>query len=193
VKDSEPDYKKFNKENQIIELTVSEIISEVKKYNCKNIVLTGGEPMVQQKDLIGLISEMKNADPEYFFEIETNGTIKPNDEFEKLIDQYNVSPKLENSAVKKDEREKPEVLSFFSGNMKSNFKFVISKKEDSNEILSIVEKYDISPEKVFLMPEGTTKKDLIQKRKELIELCKKYSFNFTDRLHIHVFGNKRGV
>jgi 7-carboxy-7-deazaguanine synthase len=43
------------------------------------------------------------------------------------------------------------------------------------------------------MPEGITEKDLSEKRLTVVELCKEHKYNYTDRLHITLWGNKRGV
>lgn len=70
------------------EYNIEEILNELKKYPCKNIVLTGGEPMLQLDH--DLIIALKTEN--YILQIETNGTI---DDYEilRLIDFITVSPK----------------------------------------------------------------------------------------------------
>ena len=193
IKDKKPTYKKFKFEEMIIEKPISFIQDAIEKIQCRNIVLTGGEPMLQQVNLAELMRKMKYVDQEYFFEVETNGTIIPNENFDRIIDQYNVSPKLENSNNPKKLREKPKVYQFFSNHPKAIFKFVISGKKDLKEVLELVEKYDLNQDKVYLMAEGTSSVKLREKQVWLVEICKKHSFNFTDRLHIHLYGEKKGV
>jgi hypothetical protein len=48
-------------------------------------------------------------------------------------------------------------------------------------------------EDVYLMPEGITEDDLRKKRLGVIEVCKEFKYNYTDRIHILVWGNKRGA
>jgi len=184
---------KFNREEYIIELSTSEIVEELKQYGCKNIVLTGGEPLMQQDDLIEVMKKLKQLDPAYSFEVETNGTLLPSEEFDKLITQYNVSPKLANSNNELKIREKPKPLNFFSTNNKAYFKFVISQQSDLDEVLTIIKKYKITSDRVYLMPEGTNASSLNNKQQWLVEICKSHGFNYTDRLHIHIYGSKRGV
>ncbi|AXG69888.1 7-carboxy-7-deazaguanine synthase [Kordia sp. SMS9] len=193
VKDADPTYRKFKMEEMIVSLTLEEIYVEVAKTGCKNIVLTGGEPMMQLEELSALIKFFNTKAADYFFEIETNGTILPDATFEALIDQYNVSPKLENSNNPKKLREKPAVYSYFATNEKAVFKFVISSENDLTEVLEICNTYKIPNQKVYLMPEGTNPEALQQKQQWLIEVCKKYQFHYTDRLHVHIYGDKRGV
>lgn len=193
VKDTEPSYTKYKMDEMIISLSLEEIYDEIAKTGCKNIVLTGGEPMMQLDELASLIEFFNTKAEDYFFEIETNGTIMPNEKFEALIHQYNVSPKLANSNNSKKLREKPEVYRYFTDNPKAVFKFVISSEKDLTEVLTICKDYKISNKKVYLMPEGTNPEMLQKKQQWLIEICKKHQFNYTDRLHVHIYGDKRGV
>lgn len=60
------------KKNSGIDMTIPEILDKVKKYNCKNITLTGGEPLIHN-NVDKLIDELiKNG---YKVNIETNGAV----------------------------------------------------------------------------------------------------------------------
>ena len=193
LRDKEPDYSKYDKADFIIELSPPEVRELVLSFHCKNVILTGGEPLLQQIELIDLMQLLQNADSGFRFEVETNGTLLPKPEFDKLVHQYNVCPKLQNAGMGQKKRERPAVFDFFSKNEKAVFKFVVATKEDVEEILTLVSKHGLCPEKIYLMPEGISSENLRQKQIWLVEICKKYNFNFTDRLHIHLFGAKRGV
>ncbi len=193
VKDADPAYQKFRMEEQIVEMTEEEIAAEVLKYPCKNLVLTGGEPLMQQLEWMALMKILWESDNDYFFEVETNGTIKPIPLFNMYIDQYNVSPKLANSHNKESLRLKPEALAYFAESPKSIFKFVLNKEEDFTEVQALIHTYQLAPNRIYLMPEGTSPADLTTKQQWLVELCKQYGFNYTDRLHVHIYGAKRGV
>lgn len=192
-RDSQPGYQKFRKEDQIIELTPAEIVSEVSQYPSRNIVLTGGEPMLHQDDWIQIIDGLRAIDSSYTVEIETNGTLLPEPELDARLTQYNVSPKLTNSANPDHLRERPEVLKFYAANPKAYFKFVISQEADLAEVLALQERYAIPSRRIYLMPCGTSVADLNARQMLLVETCQRYGFNFTDRLHIRLFGEKRGV
>lgn len=161
-------------------MTTKEIIKEIKKFPTKNLVITGGEPLLQQSAIIELLSELK----EYFVEMETSGSLKSH--LDKYINQYNCSPKLSNSKNRKTEFEKLPIE-------KTYYKFVVDKKNDIKEIKDFLKRHDIKKEKVLLMPQGITKKDITDKSKWLAEICKKENLRFSPRLHINIWGNKRKV
>src|SRR5271165_2058052 len=112
---------KFDPKKETTMLTPIEIFDQVKNLSpeTKAIILSGGEPMLQQKNLIPLLTLLKNNG--YWIEVETNGTIEPKDDFITLIDQFNCSPKLTNSGpdnpLKK--REKADALTKISSLDKS--------------------------------------------------------------------------
>lgn len=191
--DKLPSYRKFKPTESIMQLTIEQVITEIQQYSCQNLVFTGGEPLIQQKKLIPLLVKLKTLNPSYHIEFETNGTISPKSELDQLVNQYNVSLKLQNSKVNPKERLKTQAIEFFAQSSKSNFKFVVDTPQDIDEVLEIIQKYAISPEKVYLMPQGTNPQILKEKQLWLVEICKKYLFNYTDRLHILIYGDKRGV
>ncbi|MEJ2006156.1 MAG: 7-carboxy-7-deazaguanine synthase QueE, partial [Cyclobacteriaceae bacterium] len=86
-----------------------------------------------------------------------------------------------------------EPLRFFAQSPKSNFKFVIGSPEDLDEVKALIYNHSIPPEKVILMPLGTTTEALDEREKWLAELCRDNGFGFSDRMHIRLFGNRRGV
>ncbi|MGQ8335455.1 7-carboxy-7-deazaguanine synthase QueE [Sunxiuqinia sp. A32] len=183
----------YTKSEFQISLQVQSIVDLIKSCRCKNIVITGGEPMVQHKQLKSLFKSLKTSSPDSHIEIETNGTIIPPKDFDEFVDQYNVSIKLANSGVNLERRIVNNAISFYSDTNKSNFKFVIDQQSDLDEVLSLAEKYKISSDRIYLMSQGISRDQLISKQLWLVEICKKYGFNYTDRLHIHIFGRKRGV
>lgn len=191
--DQRAGYKKYDKSEWIIDLPVENVVSQITRFKCQNVVLTGGEPLMHQKELIDLMSRLRSIDPNYWFEIETNCTLAPTQAFDELINQYNVSPKLSNSGNAQKLREKSGVYRHFAQNDKAVFKYVIDEQGDLEEVLSLIEKYQIDPNSIYLMPQGTSPDQLTSKQQWLIEVCKRHNFNYSDRLHIHIYGEKRGV
>ena len=191
--DSKPGYRKFDKKAWIAECAIEEVAATVAAFPSRNVILTGGEPMLQQPGLVNLMLALRQFHPDYRFEVETNGTLLPIPDFDAAIDQYNVSPKLENSNNTRKLREKPAVYPFFANNSKAHFKFVVAEKADLDEVLELVARYHIPPEKVWLMPEGFSRQMLAKRRPWLVEICKNNGFRYTDRLHVQIWGSKKGV
>jgi 7-carboxy-7-deazaguanine synthase len=191
--DARPGYRKYRRED-VMELVSDEgILSILRDIPCRNLIFTGGEPLVQQKDLRSLFRLLKETDPGYHIEFETNGTLEPLPAIDALTDQYNVSVKLANSHVAREDRINPEAIRFFAASPKANFKFVVDSQDDLAEVQELVSEYNIRPEVVYLMPQGTTVAQLREKGAWVAEICKQYNYNYTDRLHIHIWGDKRGV
>jgi 7-carboxy-7-deazaguanine synthase len=193
IRDFEPGYEKYDKASEIIEMIPSGIAQRVKALRAKNVVLTGGEPLLQQEAFVELMRILRETDKDYTFEVETNGTIVPSLDFDSIISQYNVSPKLTNSDNPTNTRIRDEALLSFAQSPKAWFKFVCGSPIDIDEVVEIVTKYGIKPTRVFLMPQGTTSELIRRTSQALVERCIEKGFNFTDRLHIHLFKNKRGT
>jgi len=161
--------------------TIKKIIREIKKYPCRHLVITGGEPLLQQDKLKILLSKLKG----YTAEIETNGSLPI--KISRLIEQINCSPKLKNSGNPTYSlRVKPT-------NKKVLYKFVVQKGENLKEINAFIRKYKIPKKKVYLMPEGISRDAILKRSTWLIEICKKEGYNFSPRLHIMLYNNKRAV
>ncbi|MCB9307936.1 MAG: 7-carboxy-7-deazaguanine synthase QueE [Lewinellaceae bacterium] len=191
--DRKPGYRKFDRKKWIADCMIAEVAEAVRQFPCRNVIFTGGEPMLQQEGLTALAQTLRAADAGYRFEVETNGTLCPTPDFDACIDQYNVSPKLENSGNSRRLREKPAAMQFFAASQKANFKFVLSDAADLAEVTALAEKYGIRSEQIWLMPEGTTPGMLSKRRKWLVEICKERGYHYTDRLHIQIWGKKKGV
>lgn len=193
LRDAEPGYRKYQKASQLLDLSPRDVAGWVHRFAPRNVVLTGGEPLLQQEDLREVIRLLRQLDSQYRFEVETNGTLLPVPELSADIAQFNVSPKLSNSQQPIALREKPEALTWFAQQPGACFKFVCASGTDLGEVRSLVERYQIPPAQVFLMPQGTTEADLNARAGWLIEECQRHGFRYSDRLHIRLWGSRRGV
>jgi organic radical activating enzyme len=192
-KDGLPGYQKHCKEEAIIEMDAAEIALEVRKYRCRHVVLTGGEPLLQEEGLGQLIAELRKDGGDWFFEMETNGTRLPGDALMAEVGQFNVSPKLENSGVAANLREKPEVIRGLVECGKAWFKFVVEKEEDLAEVMALVERSRIPMNRVILMPEGRNVAEIDKVAPWLAERCRDLGVRMSDRLHVRLWGDRRGV
>lgn len=192
-KDALPGYAKHEKSDVTWETTPEEVAERVLSYGCHRTVITGGEPLLQETAFLEMIRGIRERDPEHVFEVETNGTRRPSDEFAEAVDQFNVSPKLANSRMPETLRVQPAALDFFAASPKAWFKFVVEDPEDLGEIEALVSARGIRRERVLLMPEGRTAAELDRHAVRLAEICRDSGFRFCDRLHVRLWGDKRGV
>ena len=180
-------------------MPVQEILKRISEWDGNHVVLTGGEPMIAP-DLSKLAGALKKQGKH--ITIETAGTIPPNG---IPCDLASISPKLSNSTppasrdpawAKKHEstRLQPEVISEWIRKYAFQLKFVVSSENDLVEIKSLLLKLPkITADRVLLMPEGIDTQTLASRSPWLVEICKREGFRFCPRLHIELFGHKRGT
>lgn len=185
----------FDKAENLIEMETEGVMEELADLwdiyeHPTIIVVSGGEPMMQQKDLLPLIEELNDYGNDVH--IETAGTIKPDNDFDENVTQYNVSPKLEHSGNRLGVRYKPDVLRWFGDNDRAWFKFVVQSVSDFEEIDKIVEECDILPTNVMVMPEGTTSEENIKTAKLIVDEAIKRGYGVSFRTHVLLWGDERG-
>lgn len=151
----------------------------------KRLVITGGEPLLQQDKLIKLLELL----PDWKVEIETNGTILPTSKFSHC--QFNCSPKLKNSGNDLKYRYKPDVLKHISKLENSWFKFVVITNDDLNEVRSIVNECLIPKQKVLIMPEGHTVLEVEQHKIDIFQKVNKLGWKLAIRNQLIWYGAKR--
>jgi len=181
------------------EMSVEEILKKLTEWNCNHVVLTGGEPMITP-DLTELATVLKKQ--KKHITIETAGTILPNG---IPCDLASISPKLSNSTpsperdpawAKKHEanRLQPDVISEWIRKYPFQLKFVVSSENDLAEIKDLLSRLPPVPlHQILLMPEGIDVKTLATRSPWLVDICKREGFRFCPRLHIELFGHKRGT
>ena len=184
------DWTTYNPKEQLAEMPREDVEQEILRYNRKYLVVTGGEPMVQQSRLMPLLEHLDNMG--FFIEVETNGTVVPDQRLLNLVDHWSVSPKLQNSGNPQSLREVPECYRLFASIIPSHFKYVIQSEDDFKEVQALADKYDLVPEKIVLMPEAQNREDLLDRSRWLVELCKAQGYMFSTRLHVLLWGNERG-
>lgn len=154
------------------------------------LVITGGEPLLQAPALARMIAALPRP---MHVEVETNGTVAPLPALDALINQYNVSPKLAHSGNSADLALLPERLAHWAAEPRAHLKFVIAAPKDVDQVVALQQQYSIPVERILLMPEGRDSATLRERSRWLAELCSKHAFSFTDRLHIHLYGDTRGT
>ena len=154
------------------------------------LVITGGEPLLQQRELACLIDLLAFRR----IEIETAGTIGASTQLRSFSHVwYSVSPKLANAGIPFIRRIKPEALHEFAFCPRAYFKFVVASVADLDEVMKICDMCSIPQGKVYLMPLGTGTRDLNASLKAWGPAAVEMGFNITTRLHVYLWGNRRGV
>ena len=176
------------KANQII-LSEADTAARIMALGGERLVITGGEPLLQGANLARMAVLLSG----HRIEIETNGTVVPHASLDQLVAQYNVSPKLKHSGNPAELALLSERLMAWSNEPKAQFKFVISAPEDLTEVLELQAIYAIPSERIQLMPEGTTSAAIRARTAWLAPLALDHGLGFSDRLHIHLYGDTRGT
>ncbi|MBV8553005.1 MAG: 7-carboxy-7-deazaguanine synthase QueE [Acidobacteriaceae bacterium] len=188
-------YTSWNPEGE--NLSLEQILETVQTFPASHAVVTGGEPMIAP-EIAPLTWALREAG--LHITIETAGTVYA----PVACDLMSISPKLSNStphdreggrwAAQHDRlRYQPDVLRRLTAEFPYQLKFVVSSPEDLKEIEAIRLALDAPRGSVVLMPEGT-QRDVLQNRSLwLAEICKNTGYRYSPRLHIDLWGDRRGV
>ncbi|MEM1133971.1 MAG: 7-carboxy-7-deazaguanine synthase QueE [Pseudomonadota bacterium] len=179
----------FNRKANQVTLNIADVAERISTLGMDRLVVTGGEPLLQAPALGELLETLDLM----MVEIETNGTTPVPPRLDIRIDQFNVSPKLAHSGNPADLALVDEQLSFYANDKRAFFKFVIAEPGDLDEVLALQRHYNIPKERIYLMPEGTDSVTLHLRGEWLVPLALEHGFSFSDRQHIHLFGDTRGT
>jgi 7-cyano-7-deazaguanosine (preQ0) biosynthesis protein QueE len=181
------DWDHYDPAAELAERSPGEVLGQLDGMRVDMVVVTGGEPLLQQRALAPLLEGIKARG--WRVEVETSGTIVSQLR-EGLVDQFNVSPKLANSGNAPDRRYRPDVLRSFAAAGNAIFKFVVAHDGELDEVAAIVDACDLAP--VWVMPEGTTANEVADRTAALAPAVVARGWNLTTRLHILVWGDRRG-
>ena len=166
------------------EMSIGEIIEEVRKYPCKSVSITGGEPLLQKGELLELVNQLKTLG--YWIQINTNGTIFSEEIF-KLVDFISMDCKCPSSRMKSNFEVLEKTKELFDS--KTQFKFILSNQEDYEYAKNIV--CILNASNIVFQPEWNSKKF----SRKLVDLIKRDSLNIRVILQQHkmIWGVKKGV
>lgn len=168
--------------------SVESVLDQLDAMSPERVIITGGEPMLQQRRLGPLLYGCDERG--WPIEIETNGTIIPDEHMVQLVRQWNVSPKLANSCIPFDKRIRAEALAALTATGRAVFKFVVTQPADLDEVGNLVDAYGL--ENVWIMPEGTDPMTMLERAQQLVDPVLAHGWNLTLRLHILLWGDQRG-
>ena len=180
------------------DLSVSEIMNRLSTWDCRHVVLTGGEPMLFA-EMIPLCNRLRSEN--YHITIETAGTLYLPVE----CDLMSISPKTSNSAPDvadhprwhrrhEHTRFAPHVIRQLSSEFHCQFKFVVDHADDLQEIEEYLRQFpDLTNNQIYLMPQGRSQEELKQTEAWLLPLCDNHGFNYCPRRQIEWFGAVKGT
>ena len=178
-------------------MSVADIVAEVRRHPAAHVVVTGGEPMLQPA-IVALTHLLHDAG--LHITMETAGTVWA----PAVCDLMSISPKLANSTPLEREggrwavvherlRQQPDVVRQLLAEYPYQLKFVVAAPADLEEVERLIDSVYADRSRVVLMPEGTDAATLSERGRWLVEICKERGYRFSPRLHVMLWGNRRGV
>ena len=177
------------------DMTIAAVCNEVAKYKTDFLVITGGEPMVNQHLPLLVTALAKQGK---HITLETSGVAYTPD---LPVDLMSISPKLSNSVPLNsklaDVHEKAmlnvKAIKQLIKHYQYQLKFVVDSPADIEEVDSILGRIGrVKKENILLMPQASDKKRLAEKSVMAAKLAIENGFSFSPRLHIMIWGNRKG-
>ena len=178
------------------DISVEDAVTAILAYNCPQVVITGGEPFMQAKELTRLCQQLGQQGQH--ITIETNGTL-----FEPVeADLLSISPKLANSNPDANNHHFPQhqrlrinqpVLRQFLDQYNCQLKFVVETERDLVEIQQLQQEMQIPSSTIVLMPQRITRDQIQAKQNWMVEICKQHGYRYSPRLQVDIWGDQRGI
>ncbi|MFL4909320.1 7-carboxy-7-deazaguanine synthase QueE [Streptomyces sp. MMS24-I2-30] len=182
------DWSRFDPRKESTKQTVADLVAWATSSPVELVVITGGEPLLQQARLVPLVEQLLAAGKRV--EFETNGTIAPVPGL--VVDgvRFNVSPKLSSFGMDEAKSVVPAALEAFVTSGRAAFKFVASSAADLDRISELTDTHRLAP--LWVMPEGTTAEAITATTRVLADTVAARRWHFTTRLHVLAFADARG-
>ncbi len=192
------DFEHYSFEDELSTVSVDELTDWLVEHAPGRVIWTGGEPLIQQKPLLSVLAALDRArsergQPLDFHEVETNGTVRPVPGLLARIDQWNVSPKLQGSGEPIERRIRPSVIRALLTSGRANFKFVLDDQRDEAEALDLFAALKLPRDRVAFMPAASDVEQLRTRSPWVAAAALRARVRFSGRLHLELFGGKRGT
>ncbi len=184
------DFDRFDYDSEVRLASVDAVVRELGELSDQRLVITGGEPMLQQDALAALLARLPSELP---VEVETNGTLAPSAALAARVNQWNVSPKLSNSGEPLKRRLRSPALAALSETGRAFLKLVIVSESDLEEADALMRELAWPKQRVLLMPEATSPTELAERSAWVAEACRVRGVRFSTRLHVALWGGRRGT
>jgi len=150
------------------------------------LVVTGGEPL-ESPALVPLLE--RGLERWEWVEVETSGLLPPPLSHGRL--RWSVSPKLPRATP--DWERTWRHVAAWRAEPNATFKLVVGDPPDDADALRLLAAHDVPAGRVMLMPEGCTDDGLRRRARALAEVCQRHGFRLSPRLHVWLWGARRGA
>jgi 7-carboxy-7-deazaguanine synthase len=182
------DARRFELSRESERMSAVEVLRRIRLIGAPLLVVTGGEPLLQQDRLPAVLRGCRRDG--CTVEVETNGTVMPAHGLVRLVTRLNVSPKLANSGVPEARRIRPEVLTGLRETGRAVFKFVVQGVDDLEEVAALEAEHGLAP--IWVMPCGRTTEEVTSVMRAVAQQVLQRGWNLTSRLHVLLWGDVRG-
>jgi len=166
----------------------TELATRLGAMPCRRLVITGGEPLLHTAAIDVLLDLLDG----WTIELETNGTLVGSPKIRERC-QLNISPKLPSSGNLPSLMHRPDVLRSLAVARNAWFKFVVADRADFAAMEELISACELPPARVIVMPEGRSQAELTRHALEIVDLVKERGYRLLPRLHVMLWGDKRGV
>lgn len=184
------DFDRYDYEREVRQASVEDVAEQFRSAPSQHIVVTGGEPLLQQRALEQVFSRVP---AELFIEIETNGTLSPLPSLAARVNQWNVSPKLASAGDSEALRLRPHALHALRDTGRAYLKLVVASEQDRDEAEALRKRFEWPRERTLLMPEAATPLELSERSPAVAAWSQSLSLRFSTRLHLALWGGRRGT
>jgi 7-carboxy-7-deazaguanine synthase len=184
------DFEHFDYEREVREASLQSVVQQLCEAPAGHVVVTGGEPLLQQR---ALTKVFERVPAELFIEIETNGTRVPLPSLLARVNQWNVSPKLSSAGDSEALRIRPDALVALRDSGRAYLKLVVKTEQDRDEAEALRERFGFARDRTLLMPEASTPEELQARSPEVASWSQALNVRFSSRLHVTLWGGRRGT
>jgi 7-carboxy-7-deazaguanine synthase len=169
------------------QITVAALLDEALELGpAPLLVVTGGEPLESPAAAALLERALERWER---VEVETSGVQPPPLSHPRLL--WSVSPKLPRATPRWEPTWRHADAWLAEPN--ATFKVVVGDPPDEEDLLRLLGRHGIPAARVMVMPEGYTDDGLRDRAMTLAALCKRHGFRLSARMHVWLWGARRGV
>ncbi|MCC6902232.1 MAG: 7-carboxy-7-deazaguanine synthase QueE [Polyangiaceae bacterium] len=184
------DFNNYVYEDEVTTRTVDDVRRQIEAATARRLVVTGGEPLMQQATVAELLGELPE---DFVVEVETNGTLAPSQALARRVDQWNVSPKLSHSGNRQGLRLRPRALLALAATERAWLKLVVADERDVLEAEQLIEALAWPKARVLFMAQARTQSELAARAPFVRAAAEARGLGVSPRLHVERWDGRRGT